>query len=464
MPDTPLTLPDHPSPEHLRKQAKRLARETGLGLAQSQRRLAADYGFADWAALLRQVAATRGEAASPLAAAAAAADIEAVRGLLGAGAPVDGAPGEIGTPLWRVCASDAPAAGRLATARLLIAAGADLRRDEAGSTPLHEAAARGPLELVEALIAAGSIGWLADRKHRSVLERARTGHAPDRSALIELLDRPVIRDPKFRAAVRALQSGDLRKLSALLDAEPRLLRERIIEPDCYRAAPRGDYFRDPALIWFVANNPTLIKQMPANIEAITQAMIDRGVKPADLDYALELVITSAPAREQGHQLPLLAVLTRAGAKASPAATDGALAHRELAPVRALVAAGAPVTLEIASGLGLDAEVAHALPGSTPTGRQMALAHAAINGHAEAARLILDAGADLNANTPVHSHATPLHHAALYDHVEVVRLLLARGANPQARDTLWDGTPLDWTIHGGETAPSTRALLEALGRP
>jgi hypothetical protein len=37
-------LPARPSKEHLRKQAKRLARDKSLGLAEAQRTLAADYG------------------------------------------------------------------------------------------------------------------------------------------------------------------------------------------------------------------------------------------------------------------------------------------------------------------------------------------------------------------------------------------------------------------------------------
>ncbi len=65
-------------------------------------------------------------------------------------------------------------------------------------------------------------------------------------------------------------------------------------------------------------------------------MISRGVEAADLDYALELVMTSAPAREQGLQLPLIECLVKAGASASRRALDMTLAHRELEPVRALL--------------------------------------------------------------------------------------------------------------------------------
>jgi hypothetical protein len=81
-----MRLPGQPSAEHLRKQAKRLAKAGGLRLTAAQHQLARDHGFANWAALMREVAArTR----APLAAAAVRGDAAAVEALLAAGAPVD---------------------------------------------------------------------------------------------------------------------------------------------------------------------------------------------------------------------------------------------------------------------------------------------------------------------------------------------------------------------------------------
>ena len=51
-----------------------------------------------------------------------------------------------------------------------------------------------------------------------------------------------------------------------------------------------------------------MKRMPDNMVEIAETMIARGVDQADLDYALELVMTSGPAREQGLQAPLIACL------------------------------------------------------------------------------------------------------------------------------------------------------------
>jgi len=49
-------LPQNPSEENLRKQAKHLAKDEGLQLAAAQRRLAIEYGYRNWAELIRAVA------------------------------------------------------------------------------------------------------------------------------------------------------------------------------------------------------------------------------------------------------------------------------------------------------------------------------------------------------------------------------------------------------------------------
>ena len=49
------TLPENPSFEHLRKEAKQLAAAHGALLSDTQRELAKSYGFKDWAALKAHV-------------------------------------------------------------------------------------------------------------------------------------------------------------------------------------------------------------------------------------------------------------------------------------------------------------------------------------------------------------------------------------------------------------------------
>jgi len=353
---------------------------------------------------------------------------------------------------------EAVRAGDLAAVRRLLAAGANPNAGDGTETPLHAAARRGPRELVEALIAGGGLEWLPDAEGRTPLDVARAAQPQDREGIIALLDRSAIGDPSFRAAVAAIWSGDVAALARLLDAEPRLLRERIEGPEAYRRAKRPQYFLDPKLFWFVANNPTLVERMAPNIVEVARAMIERGVDPADLDYALALVATSLKAREAGLQLPLIRLLLEAGATVTREALLVTGAYRELDALRALVATAPHVDASLAAAaLGDSAALASALPYANADDVQAAFGLAVINCHKDALALALDAGADVNAPLPVHAHSTALHQAAVNDDAAAVELLLARGANPDARDSLWNATPLDWAIH--EKRPVARAALE-----
>jgi ankyrin repeat protein len=454
------TLPANPSHEHLRKQAKRLARTQDLKLAAAQRRLAAEYGYSGWVALMRAVdGVAQASPVSPLSLAAARADEAAVRELLSRGDRSNGETHDINTPLWLACAGDAPAERRIGIATLLLAAGASPRQTgENQTTPLHQAARKGPIALVELLIRHGALCWQPDRRGRTALDHARKGTAPDRERIIALLDRPVIRDQQFREAVRAIHAGNVAALTRLLDRHPNLLRERAIEPDCY---PRNIFFRDPKLFWFIANNPTLIRRMPANMVDIGRAMIDRGVEKADLDCTLEMVMTSAEARKQGLQAGLVTLLIEAGASVTPQAIRFALAHWELEPILLLLDRGIAMTAPMAAALGRTQALASLLADASPEDRQEALGMAVINRQVEAARLCLDAGANPNSVLPVHSHSMPLHQAAANDDVEMMKLLIAHGARLDARDTLWNGTPLGWAVHGKKARARAAAYLRSL---
>ncbi|HKO25952.1 MAG TPA: ankyrin repeat domain-containing protein [Solirubrobacteraceae bacterium] len=306
------------------------------------------------------------------------------------------------------------------------------------TTSLIEAAEHGPLDRVEALLGRGALAW-----EPGVLEAAERGRGPDREAILALLLRPVIRDRGLRDAVAAIHAGDLAAIERL---SPELLHRRIVEPDEYGQS----YFHNPMLLWFVAGNPSL-RRLPDNIVEVARALLSLGPAQADRDYTLELVMTSGLAREQGHQIPLMGELLDAGATASGQAVAMALAHSELDAVRELLRRGHPMTAPIAAALG-------ELSAPPRQEAQLMLALAVINDQVEAARLALEAGADVNAFLPIHGHSTALHQAALTDDPELLALLISHGARRDVRDTVWNGTPLDWAIH--EDRPRARAFLEA----
>ncbi len=447
-------LPASPSIEHLRKQAKRFAKDERLKLSVAQHRLAQSYGFHNWAALAHAVGTLR----SPLGLAAAAADDAAVATLLAQGAPVDGAPDDGATPLFLACDGDAPWERRLAVASRLLDAGAFPRGGgPKGMTPLHAAARRGPAALVELLLRRGALFWQGDDAGRRPHDYARDGTPIDRERILYLTaDGPKIEDAGFRAAVAAIQAGDASSLARLLDARPSLLSERAVEPDL---GPKG-YFSDPMLFWFVANNPTLVPQSPPNVVEIAKLMIARGVAQRDLDYALELTMTNGM-MAKAQQLALTAALVEAGATASKQAILMTLGHEQRDVVAWLVARGPALDAAMAAGLGCVDALPALLQAASADEKADALAMAVINHHAEAARLCLEGGADATRFMPVHAHSTPLHNAALHGDLEIMKLLVAAGARTDAADTLWRGTPLDWAIHGKQAA--AEAYLRSLGR-
>lgn len=384
---------------------------------------------------------------TPLHAAARAGAVDLVRLLLEMKAPVDQFNNAGNTALWLACQSDADPRRRIAIAQALLEAGANPRRAcEERSTPLHYAAWRGPREMVELLIRHNAKTWLRDAQNRLPIDYARQGTSTDRDAIVHLLDRPVIDDPHFRAAVKAIHAGALATLRQLLIDHPDLSRARAIEPDCY---PQSDYFGSPKLLWFVANNPTLIETMPRNIVEIADAIIAAGVAREDLQYTLELVMTSDPAREQGLQLPLMRLLMARGGVVQARAIHITLGHAIREPVVMLIDEGhLPLTAPTAAGLGRLDDLVRLLAGADPGELHAALSLAVINRQVECAACCLDAGADVNAFMIVHSHSTPLHQAAINADVPMLELLLARGARRDITDTLWQATPRGWALHAG----------------
>jgi len=255
-----------------------------------------------------------------------------------------------------------------------------------------------------------------------------------------------IEDPVFRHAVTLLDSGDASGLLDLLRQHPGLVTQRVLFEG-------SNYFRNPSLLEFCAENPIRHRMLPLNIVQIAKVILDAGSKTdqASMDSTLGLVCSGCVPRECGVQIPLINMLCDYGARPD-GAIGAALGHGEFAAVDALLERGAQLDLTVAAATGRTGDARRMVSKATSLERQLALAYACQFGHIDIVKLLLDAGEDPNRYNPVgaHSHSTPLHQAAFYGHLSIVRLLIEHGADMGTKDILWNGTPLGWAEHGSQT--------------
>jgi peptide-methionine (S)-S-oxide reductase len=250
---------------------------------------------------------------------------------------------------------------------------------------------------------------------------------------------PEILDPLWVQAVSAIDAGDLSALESLLAAHPELVRDRLDHGE--------GYFRQPYLLWFVAENPIRNGKLPENIARVTRAILDaaRDVDSLQeqLDATLGLVSSGRIAREQGVQGELIDVLCDAGAD-SDSAMMPALAHAERAAAERLLGRGAQLTLMAAVCLERD-DVERLARMANAEERQAALAGAALYGRVSVLALLIDLGVDVNAYSPpgFHPHGTALHHAVSSGSLDAVKVLVEAGADLGTRDLVYQGTPLGW---------------------
>lgn len=262
-----------------------------------------------------------------------------------------------------------------------------------------------------------------------------------------------ILDSRFREAVAAVDAGDVATLEKLLAATPALARERLVSPGGWLRDKVGGaldgFFKQPYLLWFVAEDPVRNGTLPTNIATITRVIIEAARRESatnlqeQLDYALTLVSWSWIARQCGVQLDLIDVLVDAGAELD-GNQNNALVNGNFAAAAHLVRRGASLTLEVALCLGWWDDVDRLLPATSEKEKQFALVLSALHGKRDAMRRMIDAGADLNAPSEgLYSHGTPLHHAVSSGSLDAVKVLVEAGADPNVKDGAWGGTPLGW---------------------
>jgi ankyrin repeat protein len=272
---------------------------------------------------------------------------------------------------------------------------------------------------------------------------------------------PTIDDPLFQEAVSAIDAGDVSTLERLLAAHPGLVNVR---------ADYGEgYFRNPYLLWFVAENPIRNGTLPANIVQVARVIVQKledsrsaGLRE-QLDQALGLVCSGRVVRESGVQAPLIDLLVEAGATPD-AALLPALAHGEVAAAERLLQRGAILTLTAAVCTGRTADVARLIRVASAGERQLALTAAAFYGQARTVAQLVECPVDLDGYSPAgfHPHGTPLHQAVFSGSLDTVKVLVGAGAELHTKDRIHQGTPLGWADHlqQGAIADYLRGIVAA----
>lgn len=458
-------LPDRPSLEHLRKEAKQLLRasrekDPTRQLADAQYEIAQRYGFPTWTALKEHVAERNADAdpMPALLAAVRASDADGVRRVLrrnGAlrGSRLDAGIGDFGATLMITAAERADVA--VIDALLERGASLDARSDWwAGSF--------GVLDLCTPAIATDLISRGATLDANAA---ARLGMLDALSALIDA-------DPS-RVHARAGDGQTPLHVASSVEIA-RLLVERGADVDALDV----DHESTPAQ-YRVREHPD-----------VARFLIERGARGDVLLYAALGDLDRVRAALDANPSHVAMAVTpewfpmrnhRAGGTIYNWTLErNAGAHRIAhtfghADVLALLFERSPVSLALASACDVgDAERVRAIRAGHPditanlsARERIRLPFAAQNEDVAAVRLYLDAGWPIDARG--HHLATALHWAAWHGHLDMTRVLLAHGAPVDVREAAFNGTPLGWAIHGstngwhpdrGEYGAVVAALLEA----
>jgi hypothetical protein len=177
-----------------------------------------------------------------------------------------------------------------------------------------------------------------------------------------------------------------------------------------------------------------------------------------LDYAVKLTGWSSVAKKCGVQLPLITLFLDEGA--TPSGANDALVCSNTDAAALLIERGAPLTLGAAACFNYPEETKMLAAISTADEKQAALVLAALNGKADGIALLLESGADPGRPCPdIYSHGTPLHHAVCSGSLEAVKILVNAGADVNALDTAWQGSPEGWALHYYELGENKEAYKE-----
>jgi len=272
-------------------------------------------------------------------------------------------------------------------------------------------------------------------------------------------------DILFRNAVLALDTGDIPRLTVLLDQHPELLRYRCHTGDWYESG----YFAGAMLIHHIAGNP-IRHPLPKNIVEVTRLLLSRGADPnaktEGNNTTIGLILTGKQPSEANVAMLLVDLFKSAGAKDNldePDILSGPLLNAAPLTAEALVQRGAKVDIRHAAGLGRLDRLESLAAGARREDLESALIYACFRNQPESVRVLLGHGATGDVLVSAHPGLiarTALHEAANRGHREIVQLLLDNGADTKVVEPHWGGTAAGWAHHGGH--PEIVEMLQQAG--
>ena len=409
----PLSLPDAPNLDWLRKQAKHSLDELQKAnpdakLADAQFHLAKRYGFSSWRALKAHIDSLSVE--GRLFAAAKKGDVAALAALL------DEHPEKLNArnkPYEHTLLHVAASEGHLASVDLLLERGLDVNAREKGDNTyaMHWAAAGGYLDIVRRLAdAGGDVVGHGDDHGLEVIGWASCWEGGDDAIHRSVVDFLVSRGARHHiySAMSLNLADEVRRIVA---ADPSMLNSRMSRNE--------------------NNQMPLHYAVRKNLGEMVALLLDLGADPLGVDASGMPAAAYATTPEMDRE-----VMQRIRALTS---SELVSAERGNRPARAGM-------MDLIANLALgDWETAERLLNENPRLVEVGVLHMmAKRGDVAAVKWLLDHGADPNARwAHWDADVTPLHLAVLEDHPDVVRLLLAAGADTTIRDSKHDSDALGW---------------------
>ena len=408
MPDSPRRhLPERPSLEQLRKQAKEhlvtaRADDPAATLSTAQHALAREYGFDSWPKLLHHV-----EAAQPERRMLQPAALQSDEKLMWSAGR--------GTDVWALF--QACAAGDLRTVQTLIAADPSLARAHYEyRKPLYFAVRENRLDVVRFLLERDSNPmdlWIDDDPLEIAHDR---GYTEMEQLLTDMLETKFNASSKGEAVAAALRDRDLRRTRELLDGQPELIA-------------KGDKRSNEPIHW-----ATMTRQLDAIDELLRRGA---DINARRTDGARPIHVTNGDYfyrgwRDVPREWPVTPAQVMAHLKARGAYIDLPTACHtgDIDRVRELLRQDPSLANKVGAHEG------YYLGAGSP------LSNAAAVGRMDIVQLLLDHGAD--PNLPEEQYAPKgraLYSAVYHGHFDIAKLLLERGAFPNppvesSGDALW----------------------------